>query len=332
MADVNPLAPLYVKNNNESLSYPSNLASTQKNHYILFNVFKTETKTFMETMADAGAGLSAALTGQYVVPGQNGGAPTVVGVTGATNIAGTTGADAGGQAGATAFQTGMNTDRNFGAQLNTRQDQPGMVRANFAAKTIQVPKEQIALYIPDEVSLSENAQYGEASLIDALGDLTGGIIKKASSYIDKGGSALLRLGINNIGYVFNPQEQLMFEGIDFRKFSMSFTFTPSNKEEAQAVNDIITTFRKNAAPDIGGFYGFFFIPPSQFMISYCSNGGKNKFIHNFKRSVLEDVTVNYAPNGWSAHAIDGAPVQTTLSLTFKEMELVTRSDIENLGY
>jgi hypothetical protein len=311
-------------NNSRSLSYPLDLASTQKNHYILFNVFKTETKT----AAEVGAQVGRALTGQNTSEGQNGAGPTFTGVTG-TNIAGNTGVDTGG---AEAFQAGLINSGNWAAQINTTPNQPGMVRANFAAKTLEQPLEQIALYIPDEVSLSENAQYGEASLIDALGDLTGGIIKKASSYIDKGGSALLRLGLNNLGYVFNPQEQLMFEGIDFRKFSMSFTFTPSSVAEAQAVNNIITTFRKNAAPDIGGFFGFFFIPPSQFMISYCSNGGKNNFIHNFKRSVLEDVTVNYAPNGWSAHAIDGAPVQTTLSLTFKEMELVTRSDIETLGY
>ena len=37
-----------------------------------------------------------------------------------------------------------------------------------------------------------------------------------------------------------------------------------------------------------------------------------------KRSVIENIDVNYAPNGWAAHE-DGAPVQTTITIQFKEM-------------
>jgi hypothetical protein len=40
--------------------------------------------------------------------------------------------------------------------------------------------------------------------------------------------------------------------------------------------------------------------------------------------------VNYSPNGWASHA-DGAPVQTTLTMNFKEIELVDRKKIES-GY
>ena len=297
-----PLQALVAKSKSNSLSYPEDLGTSQKNHYIIFNVFKTKTGILNYVQLNI---LASSPNPQVIA------SPDVVNVINA--------------------QTGaLPSDGTIGPNAST-DNGSGFTRRNHTTTTTSVAEEQIALYIPEEVSLNENAQYGEASLANALGDLTGGIVKKLTTYIDKGGSALLRLGLNSIGYVFNPQEQLMFEGIDFRKFSMSFTFTPSSENEAIAVNNIIKTFRKNAAPDIGGIFGFFFIPPSQFNITYYKGDGPNPYIHKFKRSVLEDVTVNYAPNGWAAHT-DGAPVQTTLTLTFKELELVTRSDIEQLGY
>lgn len=304
---VAPLAALASQSKNLNLSYPLDLGSSAKNHYIIFNVFKTSEQSDTNTTQNAALnnpviGYDAKGNAQYQ---QLGAAATLATITN---------------------NGGINADATLGGSSAA-----GFTRFNVATDTTITPAEQIALYIPEEVNLHESAQYGKESFIDALGDLSFGAIKKASSYIDKGGSSLLRLGLNKIGYVFNPQEQLMFEGIDFRSFEMSFTFTPYSESEAAAVQKIVQTFRKNAAPNIGGILGFFFIPPSQFNITYYNGEKPNTYLHKFKRSVLENVTVNYAPNGWSAHK-GGAPVQTTMSLTFKELELVTRDDIENDGY
>jgi hypothetical protein len=207
-------------------------------------------------------------------------------------------------------------------------------RWNLSTKTTNVPVGQIALYIPEEVRIHQPAQYGELSVLTALNQVSGGLVGAATSYVSKNAEngAAGALLLNYVGYVFNPQEQVMFDGITFRTFSMSFTFTPFNKKEAEQVKTIIQTFRQHAAPRIvTAAGGFFFTPPSQFNISYkFKNGEDNPYINSFKRSVLEDVSVNYAPNGWSAHE-DGSPVQTTLTLSFKELELVDKIDIQN-GY
>ena len=39
--------------------------------------------------------------------------------------------------------------------------------------------------------------------------------------------------------------------------------------------------------------------------------------------VLENVNVDYAPNGWAAYN-DGYPVQTRLTLQFKETQMLTK--------
>jgi hypothetical protein len=44
--------------------------------------------------------------------------------------------------------------------------------------------------------------------------------------------------------------------------------------------------------------------------------------------VLQDIQVNYAPNGWSSFE-NGAPVQTTLSLSFKETQIIDKAKLQN---
>jgi hypothetical protein len=124
----------------------------------------------------------------------------------------------------------------------------------------------------------------------------------------------------------------MFDGIDFRSFQMSFTFTPFSKDEATAVKNIVKMFKTHAAPRIvSGSAGMLFIPPSTFNLEFKSNGKENENIGKVAECVIESIDVNYAPNGWSAHT-DGAPIQTTMSISFKEIELIDREKIEKGGY
>ena len=134
------------------------------------------------------------------------------------------------------------------------------------------------------------------------------------------------------GLVLNPNQQVLFEGIDFRTFQMAFTFTPVSQNENSMVQDIIKTFRKCAAPTINkNAAGMFFIPPSVFDIQFFYNNSLNPNIPKVKTSVIKDIDVNYAPNGWASHQ-DGQPVQTRLTLQFKEMNIRTKSDMLKAGF
>jgi hypothetical protein len=114
---------------------------------------------------------------------------------------------------------------------------------------------------------------------------------------------------------------------------MSFTLTPYDYDESVTIANIIKTFRKNAAPTIqtGGVSGFFYIPPAIFDIEFLYGGSVNLKINKIQPCFLTDVTVNYAPNGMWTTYNDGTPVQTTLSLSFKESVLVDSAAIEK-GY
>ena len=62
--------------------------------------------------------------------------------------------------------------------------------------------------------------------------------------------------------------------------------------------------------------------------SSISNGVEAK-VMTVSDCVLENVVVDYAPNGWAAYN-DGYPIQTTLTLQFKELQMPTKNSIKNI--
>ena len=65
-------------------------------------------------------------------------------------------------------------------------------------------------------------------------------------------------------------------------------------------------------------------------IQFILNNAENPYVTRVAESVIESIDVNYAPNGWSTHP-DGAPVQTTLTMNFREIELIDQKKIAQ-GY
>lgn len=190
----------------------------------------------------------------------------------------------------------------------------------------------VSLYMPDTVSFQYVSDFGEVSIADAASSLPG-ILGKVPGFLQSvlSDNAAGKLALNKLGYAFNPQSQVLFQGIDFRTFEMSFTFSPKSAREAQQVQKIIKLFRTYAAPTIvTGAAGFFYTPPGVFNLSFRKDGKINPNINKLTDCVLLSVNVNYAPNGWSSYK-DGQPVQTTMDLSFKETVLVDRTKIEQ-GY
>lgn len=214
-------------------------------------------------------------------------------------------------------------------ELGVGVDELRQKAANRRTKT----KGFIALYMPENLSFSYDAQYGDnvtlASIAGAT-PLVGRVASTISGTLQE--NDLVKFILNKAGYVFNPEAQVLFNGITFRSFTMNFTFTPYSKREAEDVRRIIKMFRSNAAPKRvtqGG--GMFFVPPSIFNINFNFKGRNNTFLNKVGDCVIENIEVNYTPNGWSAHD-DGSPIQTTVTIQFKEIVLVDRDMIEKQGY
>jgi len=205
-------------------------------------------------------------------------------------------------------------------------------------------KAEISLYLPDTLDFQQSFVYNSLNLTEVIraigsaiaggsdrngsgGNGSGGKIKGALGSILQGGGAI-NLGLNAAGYAINPQQQLLFQGVDFRTFGLAFVMTPWNAQESDTIKKIITTFRKYGSPTIlKNTAGFIFKPPAVFEIEFWSGSQQNQYLNKVTQCVLTQIEVNYAPNGWTAHN-DGAPVQTALNLGFQEIEIIDSTKIE----
>ena len=151
---------------------------------------------------------------------------------------------------------------------------------------------------------------------------------KALDTVAPGSAALIAI---NRGKVLAPRMELMFEGIGKRSFTYSFTFTPSSEAEANMVFEIIKTFRFHAASEFTDSLGFELKIPDQFEIEYYTKSNTpNGYLHKIGTCVLESVDVTYGGEKMTWHetnAKGAAPTKTTMALSFKELQVVTKDTI-----
>lgn len=133
----------------------------------------------------------------------------------------------------------------------------------------------------------------------------------------------------SMGKTFNPNTELFYDGPALRSFNLSFNFVPKSIEEAQEVTRIIRMFKDYSAPDDtqNGMYGV----PDVWQVRYYSKG-RQDVLNRFKPAALSSVVVQANP-GQNLHATfdDGYPLETSLGLAFREVELITRQDHVEVG-
>lgn len=187
-----------------------------------------------------------------------------------------------------------------------------------------------------DISKNFNGGGNASSVAPATITLLSSILGTAA---DKIGINLQNIGdllIKGQGFGINPQLQMIYRGTNFRSFQLSFMFSPKSEDEAETVDAIINTLRYHFAPTLanGGVSSndsMFLIPPSIFNVVFKLKSNENKFLPKYGDCVLESIDVDNAPNG-SFVAYDrgpkgrgeGAPIQTRLTLQFKEIVIVER--------
>lgn len=311
-----PAADLYTSKyslgSNYSLVYPKDLESSRKAHAVYFDIYEISPVSFAEVEQKAKNIISG--VGNAAAPDASNAEKNVGQVAVETAKA----------AVETVSNISLSSFVDSGKKLV---DIAGNTQVNINPRTKDKSVGTIALYMPETLNFNYEADYNTLSLKEGINSipLTGKATSGITSMME---NSAVKLAMSAAGYVFNPQNQVLFQGIDFRSYEMSFTFTPTSLEETNNVNAIIRSFRYHAAPEIGGIGGFFFTPPSIFNVSFRYGGKTNTNLNLLKKSVLRSVNVNYAPNGWAAFEGNGAPVQTTMTLQFQEIVLVDKNEIK----
>ena len=216
---------------------------------------------------------------------------------------------------------------------------------NRETKRLQIA---IQLPMPNNLIFNYNAEWGEDNT--ALFDLimrTGRDVGNfdASSAMSNASDAALNqiLKMNSVlgngaisaatGLAANPKKELIFNGINFRRFTLEYRFYPKTFMEYYKVNSIINTLKYHMHPEYRGEGKYTFVYPSEFdILFYGEDGAENPWIGKMATCVLENMTVNYTPDGLWANHKDGVPNSVNISLVFKELAILTKDDIEKIGF
>ena len=218
--------------------------------------------------------------------------------------------------------------------------------------------DSVSMYLPASVESSTSASYTDsatgiagflvASGFNAKGGDASAITKSLVASLEGVGKDMTFKAIGAVGELFgaegadklakksfgeadNPYMEVLFDAMQLRTFTYNFEFLPRNQQEAYEVQKIIQLFRFHMAPELRGGQSRFLGLPSQFDIHYMylSKEGiasENNYYNKVSTCVLQDCTVDYTPEGVKSFE-DGGPTQTTMSLKFKEVELLTKDRI-----
>ena len=244
-----------------------------------------------------------------------------------------------------------NMTNSYGQKFIERAAQAIKKEAESAFNTLKRAKESISLYMPDQLNFDYSHQYedaglssnkyiktaqiassglGAGSLGKAVKNLTPFLYEALDNKVGAGGAILG----GAFGYAVNPQYEVLYSSTALRQFQFDFLFTPRSEKEAEQVYKIIEAFKFHSSPEIlSGSSGRFLLAPSAFDIGFYYNGIRNPNIPLISTCVCENVSVDYAPQGFSAYETNdnkpgvgktGTPVATRMNVRFKEITLVTK--------
>jgi len=181
-------------------------------------------------------------------------------------------------------------------------------------------------FLTDNSSLSQSLSNdgGELGSAFALN------VAKIPSIIPGFGSAgLVGLAELSAKVKTNPFREVFFEGVDYRQFNFRYKFMPKDKAESQAVYNIIQTFKEHMHPELSKG-GYFYIYPSEFEIVYYYKNKENPYFNRIAQCALTDMSVDYGGEQFAGFA-DGSPTEINITLSFRELELLTKDSIRQ-GY
>ena len=218
----------------------------------------------------------------------------------------------------------------------------------------------IAMYMPASVQVTYGAQYQDTPIgavteqaLNAYNDLLAGRGSDAIGQLGKMGpeiaNSLQQFMLGTVGVIpgfqgvkeaFEMKEgnviadrlELAFKGINKRNFQYTFKMIPKSEQESRDIRDIVFAFKSNMLPEFvgGNRGGRRFLVPNTFDIQYMYLQNSNHFLHHISTCVLENMNVAYGGDRYKtfdANADGAPPMETTITLNFKEMELITRERV-----
>jgi hypothetical protein len=368
-----PLSELFTDTEygtSNTFRYPMDVGNYDKAHYMVIHIFQQKNTQFTGIQQDKGGAPSVAKN--QATPGSVRGLPNIKekfssAINGKIDSAFSSVNDAVGgklsffKASKPAFSaTKAAAATNNALYVDKVND---IKKSSFINTTVRTT-DSIALYMPDTLQFTYSQGYENLELGK---ELAGQAFKVGKAAIDKvttgeetnvtgalkaaivagavkglgdasGSSATAKAGtFALLGGVVNPMLEMLYSSPDFRSFTFEFLFYPRDEREALEVQNILERLRFHQAPELDDSSGgVLLIPPSEFELQFYYAGKPNPNIPPIARCVLTNISMDYAPNGWSSYEMPGEfspalgrtgmPSAIRLTLEFKETQFLTKKD------
>ena len=191
-------------------------------------------------------------------------------------------------------------------------------------------------------ALAIKGKIAGAEKLNVLADMgkaaAGGALKKFAG--TQGGQAVSKA----TGQILNPHKAVVYQGPGgFRTFSFTFVLVPKSADEAKEIFNIVKFFKKRMHPGTGAGAGINNLSsvtltyPDEFEIKYYVNKKEvdgsdyTKPLFKIHNCFMESFATDYTTSSLVSFMDDDQPLTTTISMGFKETQLLTKKDID-AGY
>jgi hypothetical protein len=125
-----------------------------------------------------------------------------------------------------------------------------------------------------------------------------------------------------------------YGGPAFRTFQFAFSMKPLSYKDTTKVREILEFFKQSSAPALisGGLWRVYELPYVFKITYYDHNGRKHPHLPQISQSALTDLSVTYGGDMYTEFREGSSPVQIDLSLSFREVALLTRDDLAWMGH
>ena len=140
------------------------------------------------------------------------------------------------------------------------------------------------------------------------------------------------------GAIINPNSELLFTGPSLRSFQFTYRMTPRYQREAEEVKNIIRIFKQGSSVKKAA-NGIFLASPNVFKISpkfvqneiqngkiVSSTSVDHPFLNKFKLCALNNIAVNYTPDGSYMTYANGSMISYEVVLSFSELDPIFDDD------
>jgi hypothetical protein len=123
-----------------------------------------------------------------------------------------------------------------------------------------------------------------------------------------------------------------YGGPAFRTFQFAFSLKPLSWMDNGKIMDIVHFFKEGSAPELisGGLWRVYELPYVFTITFYDTDGDRHTHLPMISQSALTDISITYGGDMYSEFE-GGAPVQTDIQLSFREIALLTRLDVTFTG-